>query len=998
MQFIITIVLMCAIQFSFAQKPGLPDSPKTSSPLVLDSVVVFSNGYQVISGNRATGSYTQVDNKTLNLQVSPNILARLESVTNAVAVFRKGGSMPAITVRGLSTINGPTAPLIILDNFPFEGDINSINPNLVESITILKDATAAAIWGTRAGNGVIVINTKKGRYGQPLSIDLSVGTQVVDRPNLHALHTISSSDYIDVEQLLYSKGYYNSQLSSSQHPTVSPVVDLLDKQARGLVSATEASNQIAAWHNTDVQSQLEDSYYQKAFNQQYALTFSGGSNRSAWLAALGYDRNNSSLSESYSRRTVKLETSFNPVNRLRLTVGSVYTNSYTHTGKDDYGAQDYLYPYSSIFNTDGTPAAFDREYRKSYTDTLWAGKLLDWNYYAADNYRHQYTTVATDHLLIDLAAQYRFNKGFSFEYKYRSEQERAETQSLGDEQSYLARYNVNLFSQVNAATGIVNYIVPKGGILDDTHAATVVNNYRAQLNYNHSWGRHHVTALAGNELRQIHTTSSANRTFGYYKDLALGAAADMRNQYPLITTGAMAYLPAGPVNFSDQLKRYVSFYANANWNFDDKYNFSLSGRRDASNLFGALTNDKWTPLWSAGAGWEISKEHFWHNKQLSLLRLRASYGYTGNADPSRSAVVTVFLFNNSAATGFPGYRILQFPTPHLRWEKTGISNIGLDFGLSSGRINGSLEYYSKRSKDLFAYAQVDPTAGIGNTGIVQNIGSMTGKGIDLTINSRNITGKFAWSTNLLFNYNTDRISESYLNGGLVISYVNDGTALTSIQNKPVHEVISLRWAGLDHTSGNPQGYLNGALSTDYPALTGSGLTVNDLEYSGPAMPQIFGSVTNEFSYKKFSLLVNISYKLGYYFKRKPLYYLALFSNDRRSTSDFAARWQQPGDELITDVPSLVYPVPSNRDNFYTSSAAIVEKGDHIRLQFVNLSYKFSLKTGLQKNNYYNMQCFLNAANLGILWRANKHGLDPDYPANVIPSAAAIALGLKIFIQ
>ena len=359
--------------------------------LMMDAVTVFNTGYQSISKERATGSFTQVDNKIINQQVGSNILNRLESVASSVAFNKKNNYAPAISVRGLSTINGPSSPLIVLDNFPFEGDINSIDPNMIESITILKDATAASIWGTRAGNGVIVINTKKGKYNQPFTIDFNSNVQVYAKPDLSYIRPIATSDYINVEQYLYGQGFYDNLLTDPSHPVISPVVELLDEQSRGIISPAEAEAQIAALRKINVRDEFNRYVYQNTINQQYAINFSGGNSQSTWAASGSYDRNLSELSEKYQRITARLENSFRPVKNLQITGRLYFAGTNSASGKDGYTSQNYLYPYSQLANVNGAAVPAARDYRLTYIDTAGGGRLLDWKYYPLEDYKHSYS-------------------------------------------------------------------------------------------------------------------------------------------------------------------------------------------------------------------------------------------------------------------------------------------------------------------------------------------------------------------------------------------------------------------------------------------------------------------------------------------------------------------------------------------------------------------------------------------------------------------------------
>ena len=230
----------------------------------LEHLTVFSTGYQSLPKERATGSFTQVDNKTLNLQVGPGIIDRLKGVTNGMLFETKTDNPQGYTIRGLSTINGPKAPLVVVDNFPYEGDINNINPNDVESITILKDAAATSIWGSRAGNGVIVITTKRGKLSQPLTIEFNTNVMVTEKPDLYSLSQMSSKDHIDVEKYLFSQGYFDYVASSPQYPALTPGVDLMVQQREGIISAAELDSRLAQLAATDVRDDMINMYTVKA--------------------------------------------------------------------------------------------------------------------------------------------------------------------------------------------------------------------------------------------------------------------------------------------------------------------------------------------------------------------------------------------------------------------------------------------------------------------------------------------------------------------------------------------------------------------------------------------------------------------------------------------------------------------------------------------------------------------------------------------------------------
>ncbi len=977
---------------------------KISTAQLSDVEVTYSSGYQTIPKERATGSFAFIDNKTLNEQVGTNILDRLNGVASSVLFDNTKVISPQrtlnLSIRGLSTINGPQDPLVVVDNFPYDGNIANINPNDIESVTILKDAAAASIWGTRAGNGVIVITTKKGRLNEPLKIGFNANVIVTQKPDLFYLPQMSSADYINVEKMLFNQGFYDGTLSDPGQPAVSPAVEILNNQRNGTISAGDADAQLGALSNVDIRNQFNKYFYQQAVTQQYNMNIRGGSGNIAYLISGSYDKNIGQLDDRLGRMNIHLENTYKPTKNLSVLAGIMYTNLTTESGKPGYGSINVgvrPIPYLSFADASGNPVAVAKDYRSGYTDTAGAGKLLNWKYYPLTDWQHNTIHSAEQDLLANIGLNYQVLNGLSVDVKYMYERQNTATRNLQDLQSYSARNLINLFSQIDPNTGIVNYIVPLGGILAYSNAIIESQNIRGQLSFNKSRGDHRIAVIAGAEARQTHSTGNANTVYGYNDDLLTFSNVDFVNPYPDYINGAPSYIPNG-LSFSDNLNRFVSYFGNGAYTFKEKYTISLSARKDASNLFGVNTNQKWRPPFlSAGIGWDISKESFYKVSILPSLKIRATYGVSGNVDLSRSAYTVMAYQGGNRFTNFPQGIITQFSNPDLTWEKVGQFNIGLDFAGNKQTISGSVEYYHKKGSDLFGPSLIDYTTGLNTPAITKNIAGMAGNGIDLVWQSKNIDRTFKWITNFLFSYNVNKTTSYYIAEGIPTAsfYVGqgNGSQIGPIVGKPLYSIISYKWGGLDN-SGNPQGYLDGSLSTNYTSIFNAAGKLKDTQnivYSGPASPKFFGSIGNTFSWKGFSLTANITYKLGYYFRKSSISYDALF-NAGIGHSDFAKRWQKPGDEKITNVPSMVYPNDGTRDEFYLSSQANVDKADHIRLQFINLSYDFA-RSLFKKLPFQSVQLYINASNLGILWKANKDGLDPDY-ATSVPAAKTWAIGVR----
>ncbi|MCH5685212.1 carboxypeptidase-like regulatory domain-containing protein [Niabella sp. W65] len=241
---------------------------QTSSRL-LDEVEIISTGYQKIPKERATGSFATVSNELFNQQVGTDILSRLPAIANSIVMDNGRQGVPQMMIRGLSTISGPKDPLVIIDNFPFDGDITNINPNIVANITILKDASASSIWGARAANGVIVITTKSGRFNQPITLSFNSNLTIGAKPDLGYIRQMASGDYIEMEQELFNRGFYNSQINSTSRPVISPMVDLLNKVRNGTITEEQAQQQINAWRIVDARDQFNQYMYKPSVNQQY---------------------------------------------------------------------------------------------------------------------------------------------------------------------------------------------------------------------------------------------------------------------------------------------------------------------------------------------------------------------------------------------------------------------------------------------------------------------------------------------------------------------------------------------------------------------------------------------------------------------------------------------------------------------------------------------------------------------------------------------------------
>ncbi|EHQ26403.1 SusC/RagA family TonB-linked outer membrane protein [Mucilaginibacter paludis] len=966
--------------------------------------VVVSTGYQTLPKERATGSFVQLDSAIINRRVSTDIISRLEGVVpgllfNRNTISSANGTLD-LGIRGHSTLFANDQPLVVVDNFPYDGDINNINPNDIASITVLKDAAAASIWGVRSGNGVIVLTTKKGKINQPLSIDFSANVTIGDKPNaFYSPYFLDSKDYISVEKTLFNSGFYTTSLNSSQHPVVSPVVQLLADQQAGKITSDQLNTQLNALGKIDVRNDIEKYLYRKGIDQQYALSLHGGNNKSTYYFSTGYDDNLSSLvGNKNNRLTINSGNTFRPVNNLELSASLFYSQSNTTSDAinnlNNGGNYTGLFPYTTLADANGNPLPIVKDYNYSWiTNTASQNGLLNWQYYPLNELQQANNTSTLNDIRIISGLKYGFWKGFNAEVKYQYEKSNTVNKNNYNQDTYYARNLINQYSTINGATVTNN--IPVGGILQQSNSDLSSQRLRGQLNFEHTWNElHQLNVLGGTEINQTVTNSNAFTAYGYNDQTETFQNVNFVTAFKTIPSGTRQ-IPNNE-GFSKFTNRYISYFSNAAYTYADRYIFSLSGRIDKSNLFGVNTNQKSVPLYSTGLAWIINKESFYNVNWLPALKLRATYGYNANIDNNVAAVTTIRQFNNSTYSGVPYSIIINPANPDLRWEKVRMINLGTDFSFKNDILSGSFEYYLKDGIDLFGDSPLPPSSGLltfrGNTADTK------GHGLDVTINSRNFyKGKFKWYSNFILSYNLDKVTKYDVSqtstNALANGAGNSGTILPII-NSPLFAIYSYKWGGLSHNTGDPQGFLNGKLSTDYTSILAN-TSLKDLKYNGPSRPTTFGSLRNTFSFDRFALSFNLIYKFNYYFRRPSISYSALY-NTGLGNVDFSKRWQKPGDEQFTNVPSMpALPVLTSRDAFYQYSETLVDKGDHIRLQDATLSYDFD-KNNWKGIPFKHLQIYCYANNIGIIWRANHGHLDPDLYSfqNAYPIPRTIAFGIK----
>ena len=963
--------------------------------LSLAEFQVISTGFQELPAERATGSFVQVDEELVSRRVSTSILDRLEDITPGLIFNRDRADLgpgESISIRGNSTLLANRNPLIVVDNLAYDGPIENLNPNDVESITVLRDAAAASIWGARAGNGVIVIKTKSGKYDSPLRLNFNSNLTWGESFDPFYAPQMNISEFVDVEQRLFNQGIFDGLEQGFGNPKLSLVVEDLIALRDGKITQSELDARLSGYKGRDSRSDLSKYFYRTSLNQQYSLQLSGGSLAYSYLVGLGYDNNRETQQATGNDRiTLNAQQNWKLNNgKLKFGLGTYLIQSDRTSSFPDVSG---IEPYDQLVGESGQPLPIFWKYSSRFKESFINDGILDWEYYPYSELGLSPRTFRQTELRINPRLEWEIAKGLSLISNYQFWQSNSEENQLYGLESYYARDLINQFTEIGTG-GLNTNGIPIGSIYDFSGNRAFSHNWRTQLNLNKSFGNdHQLNALAGFEVKDFQSNGSLGRAYGYDEETGLSQPIDNLTYYPDLTTGFTNQIPFRQ-SFSGSINRYISYFTNADYTYKGKYTITGSARMDGSNLYGVSTNNQIVPLWSAGMGWILSEESWMNRDWIDYLKLKASYGFNGNTNPAATAFTTATLFGapSNRWVGQPWLSVISPPNPELRWEKIKIINLGAEFELFGSRLNGGVEVYRKEGLDLFGSQPNYPSSG--QSTITRNYANTLTNGLDLNLSGMIVTGDFNWTAHFFYSWISEKVtgyavepvpaSVSAYSSGL------SGISPSPVEGYPLYSMFSFPFAGLNPDNGNPQGILDGEASSNYSGILAS-TEMEDLIYHGSSIPTHFGALRNQVNWRGFEFSFNISYRMGYYFRRESIVYDNL-NRGEIGHSDYALRWQKPGDELITSVPSDPLKADPQRNSFDMLSSRSVRKGDHIRFQDIQFSYTLN-QEWMKNSPFSQVQVYSYINNLGILWKAAKDVRDPDF--RNIQAPRTYSLGLKM---
>ncbi|MEY8592111.1 SusC/RagA family TonB-linked outer membrane protein [Butyricimonas hominis] len=934
----------------------------------LDEVIVRT-GYENIDKRKLTSSVYTVKMDELMEPISNRLDQMLQGKIPGMAVLQMTstvGAAPKIRIRGSSSILGSREPLWVLDGVVLEDPvqldvtelnsmdkvnlignaISGLNPEDIEQIDVLKDASATALYGSKAANGVIMITTKRGKFGKP-AIRYSTSMSLVNRPTPHLMHLMNSKDRVEVSEEIYAKGlYYGTDAVNNVG-----YEGLLRQLFANKLTYSDFQQEVKKMKemNTNWYKLL----FRNSFNHTHTLSVSGANESVNYYVSLGYSNMKGTTLQEESER-YNFMTSFSVKISEKLNIGFSLNGSNSETHRPHSSVDLYQYAYFTSraitpFNEDGTLKYVDMEtaYNGNHNLVYNIFNELDNTGQTSNtlsfNSRMDFTYKPIENLSINGLASYNINttdgEDYATEKSYYISKLRRWKYGIP-----LPTDDFNFYSN--------NCELPYGGILNNSNSKNTSYQGRLSISYNRTIHEDHsFSFMLGGEARSVTYSNKTSKLLGYLPERG-------KTHVDIDPAKWAAYrqrqLREAQPTVKDNKSNELSYFATFSYGYQNRYIINANMRGDASNKLGQDKSARFKPIWSFSGRWNIADEPFMKNVNwMEGLNIHASIGLQGNVTEAHNPNMIVNVGTLDEVSQQYISTLASLPNRKLRWEKTRSFNIGTDFSFFQNRLSATFEFYTKKGKDQLVSTVIESTNGA--TSVTINDGDLYNKGWELSITATPIrTKNFSWnlSFNTSKNYNkvknsgniNDLVLENYLNGSLI----QNGKSLNSF--------YSYRFGGLDK-NGSPI-----FLGTQAKDEEGNILITNRQEafeqglvYSGKREPNFTGGLSTYIRYKNLSLNASLSMQFGSKIRLNDLYSNGLQTPmpSQNMSDEFVNRWREPGDEDHTNIPVLSNssspkgffeegsnnPVLGRNTNImYNKSDLRVASGNFVRCRSLSLSY------------------------------------------------------------
>lgn len=984
--------------------------------MITDEVVI--TGFQEVDRKLFTGASENLKMADIRPNGMVDVSRALEGQVAGVNVDNVSGTFGTaarIRIRGNASINGNNQPLFVVDGVILEdlsnvnaddlasGNANtlvtssvaSLNPNDIESFQILKDASATAIYGARAANGVIVITTKKGKSGR-LQVNYNANFSGKLRPTYRQFDLLNSAQELSVYRELNRKGLIDITTS----------VRGRNYGAMGKMFTAIANHELP-WGASGGLNEAFLNKYENAntdwfdvlfrdfgLQQQHAVSFTAGSEKSNSYYSISYlNDQGQTIADKVQRFTGTARNTYFLSDKFifGLKLGASYRNQRAPGTRNreldpitgQFNRDFDINPYSYSLNTARSIRPRDDQ------DNL---EFFRRNY-APFNILHELKNNFININVLDVSAQTNFDytpaenislKGV-FQVRYANTQrEHIITEKANQSEAFRANgtqfiQNANnlLFRDPDNPGLNPVVVLPQGGFnyQDRTDLinffSRISGDWSKNINENHE-----VNALIGQELRLTNRKESSASGLGVVYESG-GVVVTDPNIIEFFNRQNIDIF-----SLNQEKDRFIGWFLNGGYAYKSKYVANFTVRYDGSNQLGKSKKARFLPTWNVSGAWNVFNESFMAQVPvIADVKLRATYGISGNLPPQASALLNLKSDVTIRPTDVESFLFIEDLTnTDLTWEKLKEFNVGIDFLLLNRKIDASFDYYIRNSFDLIGTIQ---TSGVGGQGLkFGNFADMEIIGYEFSINSTNLEWSgLKWQSNINMGYSRDRITKLDFGPRYVDALSQGGAAVLGF---PRRSLFSTRFDGLTD-SGLPS-FLNreGERVLEFDLQDREGL-VSTLQYEGSTEPRAYGGVTNRFSYKNFSLSILCSFKWGYKIRLNDAFF-ENYTDFDALPSELQNRWAVPGDEAITNIPTIVDRNRVRTDGsialayrLYNKSTERVASGDYIRLKTVRLGYQLPARF-IDRLGFSTGSISLEGQNLLLLYsdKKNLKGQDPEF--------------------
>ena len=1005
---------------------------------MLEEVTIVEDGYARLPRKDMVGAFTTVKADDIMMPAYQSIDQMLQGKIAGMSVVNTSarvGASPKITIRGTATILGNTSPLWVVDGVIQEdalsidlsssitGDmkelignqISWLNPQDIDNITVLKDASATAIYGSKASNGVIVITTKKGTPGR-VNVNYSTNVSVRERPSYELYDFMNSYERIQFSKEAYEAGVYYQREPLPQVYTYEGLMamfnnrDITEEQFSAYLQRLETVN--TDWFKLLTRNSV---------SQSHNISISGGVDKLTYNASIGYqDNNGMEVGNENDQLTTRLSMNSHVNDKLDINVqlnGSI-RNSYGYAGVNPYSYAMNTNRAIPAYETNGELAYYSNYYKYDYNSEL--GNFNQYSYNVLNELENTYSTNCGTMFNASANVSYKILNWLTYQGTVNMALNTNKSESYMGEKSSQVETKYRGYAYGAEESGSRKYnaaLLPHGGVLKQAMSQSVSYSTSHRLQFAKEFNENNrLNVMLGMEVRSATGVSDGNTVWGYLPERGekLMQPALPEKFQPIgeqsMGLGVFEELYKNSAwSKTSTVTNYMSFFGIAAYSFKNRYVINLNIRSDASNRFGQDVNKQFDPTWSAGFAWKVAQEPFMikYVPWLEQLNIRATYGIQGNVVNSISPDLIVAYEGLLSSYNEYYLSISSLPNKQLKWERTKSANLGADISLFGITMN--LEYYWRLSN---AIIRQDVAQEYGVKSMPLNGGLISNEGIEFSMNYTPIRTKdFAWTIgmNAGKNWNKSETDDRTAKADELsdINFISGSSDRPLKKGYPLSAFWSYQFTGLDPKNGYP----TFAYATyETVAVDGSVDPTTFLVYSGQSEPDFSGGFNTRLRWKGFNIGIDFAANLGAS-KRLPNPYSTftqckmpdIFSNLSKELNN---RWKQPGDELHTNIPALYTSIrelnqlylPNGRHPYiyemWGDSDIRVANASFLRCTQISLSYSLPQKI-CKRMKFTHIQFSANINNLFVIASKDWKGYDPELGNSIQPRMYSLGLSLGL---